>query len=355
MKLSRIKTMLLVVTVAATMLFSSTAVFAAVNADTTEPKITKNVAIADGVTLADTTVTFNVSQVTPYKDGAGVEYAAPATIEAFDVTGTVSSTNKTAEVELGVAAKIAAAGNKPGQYMFDVRETAPTQGTNWTTVDSTVYLLQVLVDNAGAYKYSVTKKDANVDNANTDKTDLIFKNVYEATAYLIVSKAVTGDDYVPTDTEYEFTVAFTANGDLAKVPEKVSGRIGSADATEYTVTDNKVVVKLKKGETITFTGLPAGIKYTVTETTPTVQTYKDTTITQKADGETVMSDQTATATQIQTLGNKGENSVAVTNNFTPIAPTGLIMSYLPYISMIALAIAAVALYLVSKRREAARR
>lgn len=342
--LKKARVLILAVMTATVMLLGSTAAFAAVDNSGDEPKITKNVTIADGVTLADTTVTFNVQQVAN-PDGLD----APDSIADYPVTGTVSSSKTTVnDVALGIAGKIDK--TKPGEYTFEVSEEALTPVTNWTS-DDTVYLLQVLVKNDQTVTYSVTEKNA----TEAAKTDLIFTNVYKATANLSVSKAVTGDAYVAADTEYTFKATFAANGSTAQVPAKVMGKIGET-STEYTVSNNEVEFTLKKGETITFEGLPAGIKYTVTEEkpSPTTVTYTNTTVDQKIDGEAQTQTTGLASASNAVLGNAGENSVAFTNNYQQITPTGLIISYLPYIAMILLAMAALALYVVSKRRRAAR-
>ena len=343
--LKKARVLILAVMTATVMLLGSTAAFAAVDNSGDEPKITKNVTIADGVTLADTTVTFNVQQVAN-PDGLD----APDSIADYPVTGTVSSSKTTVnDVALGIAGKIDK--TKPGEYTFEVSEEALTPVTNWTS-DDTVYLLQVLVKNDQTVTYSVTEKNA----TEAAKTDLIFTNVYKATANLSVSKAVTGAEYVDAATEYGFTVRFVSNGETAQVPSSVMGKIGSGEATSYTVTDGKLTFKLKKDETITFSDLPAGIKYTVTEEelSPTTVTYTNTTVDQKIDGEPQAQTTGPASASNAVLGNAGENSVAFTNNYQQITPTGLIISYLPYIAMILLAMAALALYVVSKRRRAAR-
>ena len=86
--------------------------------------------------------------------------------------------------------------------------------------------------------YSVTKKG----ETPATKTELTFTNAYKATTDLSVSKAVTSDANVDKDTEYEFTITFTAGGDTAPVPSKISGKIGDGEATDYTVTDSKATL-----------------------------------------------------------------------------------------------------------------
>ncbi len=327
------------------MLLGSMAVFAAVNNSADEPTITKNVTIAEGVTLDNTTVTFQVKQVAN-ADGL----TAPATVATYTTDGTVSSTaTEVNNIVLNLAAKID--DTKPGEYTFEVSETAPTSNDNWT-IDTTVYLVQVLVKNDKTVTYSVTKKG----ETPATKTELTFTNAYKATTDLSVSKAVTSDANVDKDTEYEFTITFTAGGDTAPVPSKISGKIGDGEATDYTVTDSKATFKLKKGQTITFSGLPAGLKYTVTETKPTPSTveYVDTDVAQTIDGNEQTSTKGLASKTNAVLGNKGANTVGFTNNYKEISPTGIITHYLPYIAVILLAIVAFALFIVSRRRKAAR-
>ena len=198
------------------------------------------------------------------------------------------------------------------------------------------------VKNDNTVLYSIT--DTNDDNAV--KTEAAFANTYEKKSSLTVSKAVVNPEYVDeSKDEYEFTITFIENGSAA-VPENVK-----IDGEQVAVESGKVTFKLKDGDSAEISDVPVGVKYTLEETTPTDANYEGTAISAKnGDDET-----TSDSTKIENmLIGEDTNTADVTNTYKEVAPTGIITHYLPYIAVILLAIVAFALFIVSRRRKAAR-
>ncbi|MDO5443995.1 MAG: FctA domain-containing protein, partial [Eubacteriales bacterium] len=140
--------------------------------------------------------------------------------------------------------------DKPGTYYYTVEQDDTSEPG--ITKDDTKYTVKVVVtdDGTGKLKTEVSATDEN--GAKVSPTALDFTNVFRSGS-LQVAKIVTGtagDKYQ----QFPFKITFGASGSY-KYSGSFSGTISSGDT-----------VKLKHGESIIITGLPAGIKYSVTET-----------------------------------------------------------------------------------------
>lgn len=304
----------------------------------TEPKITKNITVADGITFKDDAV-FSVHQIA---NADGV--TAPKTIIDYNVTidGKTLSDKHTGTGDLQLADKT---GSNPGEYTFEVKETAPTTA-GWTK-DSTVYQVHVYVDKDGAHTYSVTKDI----NGKQEKTDLVFTNTYVKTdGTFTVSKKVDKGDYTDKDTEYNFKATFTASSTSGNVADFVKNiqLNGAAIPASQIASDGTVTFQLKDGENANFTNVPVGVKVTVEETNRP-SNVNSTSITVTSNGKTsALSGDNVKAENV--LVGEGTNSVAYTNTYKDVSLTGVVTKIAPFVAMIAIAAGAAALYLVSRRR-----
>lgn len=104
--------------------------------------------------------------------------------------------------------------------------------------------------------------------------------------------------------------------------------------------------KLKSGEKLALTDLPAGTVYTVKEKEANADGYTTVVV---ATGSTVINEKDGIYT-IQ----KGANAVTVTNTRNEITPTDSILNVAPYAAALLLAIAAAALFFVKRRNSRAR-
>ena len=139
--------------------------------------------------------------------------------------------------------------------------------------------------------------------AENTKT-LIFDDVMETKSTITVSKTVEG---AATDQPFEFTIVFTGLKPNSTINTSAAGRI-IADADGYATK----TFFLKDGEKLDITGVPAGAKFTVTETgTPD---YKAS-CTVKAD-DTVLSTSSADAAKSLTSEEAAVKSGAAKADFT---------------------------------------
>ena len=212
-----------------------------------------------------------------------------------------------------------------GVYEYTLKEVAgKTAGV--TYYDKGIKLVVTVVnDNNGKLRIAAVHTES-TGEAKSDK----FPNTYKA-GELDVSKTVTGN-LGDKNKYFEFTVTLTGEkGKTYADSYAVTG--GSADAKNPTTIAVGVPTKfnLKHGDTITIANLPYGVTYTVTETAVDGYTTEKT----GADGTINAADQTA----------------AFTNNKAGSVDTGVVLNNMPYILVLAVLAAGVAVFIIRKRRE----
>lgn len=321
---------------------------------TTAPTVDKTVNYADGVTLPDdTNIVFTVTKVanadgvTAPDDGANV---------------TVKAATKSDFTKSGDTAHLSISGlpEKVGEYTYSITENALTtdqNGYGWTKTSGDTYYLHVLVKKKG----NTTEKEYFVTTTNTTTTDnadnktysdkvnsIAFTNKYtKKAANLTITKNVSDTTYEPKDQEYTFKVTFETN-DLN--PTKKYSYTKGEGTNAQTITSGDTLT-LKNGEAATFTDIPAGTKVTVVETP--VTNIKDVKIDVKSNG-TAATQQTinkgADFTTGSVLIGEKTNAITFTNEYTDVTATGVVTNIAPYITMVVVAGAAIAVYVVLKKR-----
>ena len=300
--------------------------------------VTKNLHIAEGITVPDTTFTFNITQTAG--DATTVTKTTTAAFKADTVTNDLVS--KAATTELADETKYPHA----GVYTFTVNEVKGNVAG--MTYDTKSYTVNVYVVNDG----DGLKVDSITANDGTAKvTDMSFDNTYVKDSSLTIEKKVTGTQADRTK-HFNFTRAsYTGTivkGDKCKETHQnvvlTFDNNGKATAN----------VELCDGDTITFDNIAAGTRYTVTEAgatdgyTPSVAVVENGGIaeqinaTSEADGITADN---------KLIGEKA-NSVVFTNAYADTPITGVIINNLPYVVLAAAAVCAlVALVLINRRRQ----
>lgn len=143
-----------------------------------------------------------------------------------------------------------------GIYIYKLSE---VKGTDTGIVyDETVYYVKVVVKlNEQTQKY-----EAEVSYfANEACTELLladlptFNNTTKPTGSLTISKTVSGNA-ASTTKEFTFTLTLSKNGEI------ITGEVTYGDLT---FKDGKYTFTLKHNGSVTITGIPAGLDYTVTE------------------------------------------------------------------------------------------
>ena len=303
--------------------------------------VTKNLHIAEGITVPDTTFTFNITQTAG--DATTVTKTTTAAFKADTVTNDLVS--KAATTELADETKYPHA----GVYTFTVNEVKGNVAG--MTYDTKSYTVNVYVVNDG----DGLKVDSITANDGTAKvTDMSFDNTYVKDSSLTIEKKVTKHYNITinmtkatTDTRASYTGTIVKGDKCKETHQNVVltfDNNGKATAN----------VELCDGDTITFDNIAAGTRYTVTEAgatdgyTPSVAVVENGGIaeqinaTSEADGITADN---------KLIGEKA-NSVVFTNAYADTPITGVIINNLPYVVLAAAAVCAlVALVLINRRRQ----
>lgn len=306
------------------------------------------------------------------------------TIDVANVTGT--STEFAEEILSGAGISL----SDVGEYTFEIREDttslniAGTQSSfGWSVVDGdSVYYLRVLIKNNGdgttstLYFLTNTNNDpATYGGSTSHKLDSAdFVNTYNKKSTedgdpdsdpntLTVTKDVLNPEYVSSSNEYDIKVTvqlpatqkgadgnyFVADGDYtASISGQVDGCGEKAPTGTLDAATGQIVysVKLHDGESIVISDMAEGVTYSVVEEN-TDQYTNLTSIGYKVDGATSAAENCADQTF-----DGNDSTVIVENTFKDVTATGVVTSVAPYITLVAVAAAGIAGYMVLKRRVA---
>lgn len=211
-----------------------------------------------------------------------------------------------------------------GVYEYTLKEVAGTTA-GVTYYDKGIKLVVTVVnDNNGKLRIAAVHTES-TGEAKSDN----FPNTYKA-GELDVSKTVTGN-LGDKNKYFEFKVTLTGEaGKTYRDSYAVTGGSNTANPSTIKIGEDTTFL-LKHGDTITIANLPYGVTYTVTETAVDGYTTEKT----GADGTINAADQTA----------------AFTNTKNGEVDTGVVLNNMPYILVLAVLAAGVAVYIIRKRRE----
>ncbi len=330
--------------------------------------ITKTVT-TDGNTYAPNT-TFNF-EVTP-GTGKGADensLAAPDQVVVYpgvdkglNVVGAAQfAPNKeepTSEVYTDDTVRItvdSSAFTKPGVYHYQVKETMPAVKYEGIKYDESVKdLLVYVVRNEEDGTFTVDGVIEVKDGQKVGEgTGVSFTNNYgkqdpdqpdpedDTTHDITVTKEVTGNQ---GDQNKEFNFAISvkpaSDGEIYKLVKISNGTETFVQAIG--ATDMGVTVGLKSGESVKIYGLSENDSYSITETDANQDGYTTT-----AAGDNVNDDQTGSAGRLD-----ADNKAATVTNARNIStPTGIILTFAPYILMVAAAGVLAVMFLRKKREE----
>lgn len=219
----------------------------------------------------------------------------------------------------------------PGVYRYVVSEVAPTNQYDGITYSTKTYNLDVYVElEDGVNKITAVTLDGTAV-ATGKASSAAFENAY-ATNNLTVTKKITGNQ-ADMDKEFEFTI--TINGAEGETYTLIQ------DGAKTTVTSGtSVKVSLGNEASVTVYGLSASDTYTIVEEDTSSDGY-ETTIAGADETEKLTASGKA---------DTADDSVVYTNDKNVTTPTGILMSYAPYILMVVVAGAAVVLFLRRRNR-----
>lgn len=182
----------------------------------------------------------------------------------------------------------------------------------------------------------------------------------------------TGD----TTKRFEVTVTFTAPADKTVMSDIAYTGGSSADNDSSEITNGEIIagdsgwtgtrfvkIWLKHGDTVTFTNIPAGVKYEVQETSYQLDGYdpptfsfvpgehdtEDYKIADKTSGDDYTKYITGTIQRYD-----DSDSITIENAKNSTLDVGVALEDAPYIGIMILAVAAAAVFVVAKRKSAVR-
>lgn len=215
-----------------------------------------------------------------------------------------------------------------GVYTYKITEVVPTIKTAGTTYnDKDIYLVVTVLNDESTQNHFVAA--IHYESASGSKTAGI-TNSYNA-GDLSVTKKITGN-MADMDKTFPFEVVFIpANGETFNT----TVQIVTDSARDYTTTKNEdgsYTVKFELGHegTATFTNIPVGTTYTITE-----------------DAGKYTSDNTKVADGTINGGDKDESEW--TNTLSSEIDTGISMDSMPYVLLLAVACMGLIVFISKKR------
>lgn len=345
---------------AAAMVFgSSTAVMAADPTETAKVTMTKKYQVngADGAQspaetfqFADATLAFVAG--TKYNDANAVDtekavensMGIPADVRTITITGpSYSEGDTTRDKNITTAVITAAKYDSVGSYIYTFQETAGN--TAGVTYDNNQYKLYVNVvngDTAGTYKIG----GAYVKNPAGDKVQEIV-NTYQS-GNLKITKTVTGN-MGDKNKVFEVKVTLTvADGKTVNAPVTITTTDAALTnpatiaAGEWSGNKAEVTLHVKDGTTVELKNLPVGVSYAVKE-----EAYSDYTTSYTQNGNGITGAPASTAVRENAI-----DTVTITNHKDTAIDTGVIVSNLPYILILAAVAGGLVLFAAGKKHRA---
>lgn len=211
-----------------------------------------------------------------------------------------------------------------GVYEYTLKEVAGTTA-GVTYYDKDIKLVVTVVnDNNGKLRIAAV----HTESTGETKSDN-FPNTYKA-GELDVSKTVIGN-LGDKNKYFEFKVTLTGeNGKTYRDSYAVTGGSNTENPTSIKI-GKETTFLLKHGDTITIENLPYGVTYTVTETAAAGYTTTST-----GDHGTISA---------------VDQAAEFTNNKAGSIDTGVVLNNMPYILVLAVLAAGVAVFIIRKRRE----
>ncbi len=222
-----------------------------------------------------------------------------------------------------------------GKYYYLIEETPGT--TAGVTYNSDPVILEVaVVESApGVFTplyYLMFKAVKDGENWTKGAKISVIENTYKASS-LAVSKTIAGN-FGDKSKYFDVTVTFTL-----PTGKTMGGTISYAGG-KYTTTavDSTTLVaniQLKHGDTVTFTNIPEGVTWTVAEADYTGDGYTTTYL---------------PVTPAGTIDTKDADTAAITNTRNQMVETGISLDSLPYILLLAGAVAGLGILVIRRRR-----
>lgn len=309
------------------------------NVQTTVAKITKELKLAEGITVPNATFKFTATKITADAPEATIKDVVYSTTDSKgDLTNGVYLLDKSSNITFGTFPHA-------GEYLYTVKETANTY--NAATGEAVVYssesyTMHVYVINTANGGTEIEKITA-ANRLGNKVSAMDFENIYtKNNSSLTISKTTAGKNADRTK-DFTFSLIFTKSATADS--DTYEGMIGN-EKVEFKAGEENTF-KLHDGEKIVFTNLPAGTRYVVEETgttdyTPSVKVVENGTKTVEKAAAKGASLASAETNKTNLVG-EGTNTADFTNTYDDVPITGLILNNLPFAILIGAAAALLAL------------
>lgn len=292
-----------------------------------QPKVYKTYQVNNGTAPAETFTFKFEGQSYVNGDGQTVTDATiPAIANATISFNALTATSK-GEATLGIDAK----NYELGVYTYKVTEVAgDTAGVTYD--DTKLYLVLTILRDENSGKHFVAAMHYETVTGEKKGEDGAIVNEYDAGS-LSVTKNIAGN-MANIDKEFAITVRFAAPTDkTVESTITVTKPDNTTETKKFTDGALSYTINLGEDDTVTFTNLPEGVTYTVTEN---AENYTSSLPTGGATGDIAAND---------------TDSVKITNTLTSEVDTGVTLDSIPYIVMLVAAVAAIAVVLTRKKGE----
>ncbi len=230
---------------------------------------------------------------------------------------------------------------RPGVYGYKVTQTPEFKSGVTAKTGANGYDVLVYVENNNGVKSISYVVRASGTNAE-EKSNLEFTYEYQTYSVTIV-KSVTGNQG-ETNVNFGFTYGIVGNNNSEKYI------VTKTNKENVSTIVNGGTFELQDGEKVVIRGLNKD-NVTVTETSQG-RGYKTSITDEKQTAEQMAALQDADASNTATINEVGADATKYVNNYrATTAPTGLVMNYIPYILMAAIAGAFAFVMLRRKNRE----
>lgn len=253
-------------------------------------------------------------------------------------------------------------GDAPGIFKYELTEVAGTTvGESYDT--ATKYYIYVVYGYATptadslsvlgcyAYKagtnYTLGQAHGTSGNAQYNKVSPHFTNTFGTTT-LKFSKTVEGT-FGDRSKEFTFHLKTTASAGFADgATITTTGSTFGSPAGHDLIVGREYDIQLKHGETFSISGLPVGLKYTISEDTESGYTTTATKV--SGNGASASNASGRTGTMSGTIQD-GDNEIAYVNSTGETTPTGVFFEYMPYLIIGGCAIIGMLLFVVLKKKK----
>lgn len=310
--------------------------------------ITKNFEMADGIQTPNVTFKFTATSTTPDAPTATIKDIVYANADQGTPVNGKVTVSKKSNMTFGDF-------KHAGEYVYTVTETK--ENTEGVTYSTETYILRVYVINSDSglkIKNMTAEKGTSNGTQGNKVSEISFTNTYQKDASLTIEKQTTGDLADKTK-KFGFTLTIYPSATETNQNVTYTGKIGNSNVqfNANTATD----FELANGESLVFEKLPAGTTYEVVEKgvedgyTPTISVIENGTKTvaekQGTDADALSSKQNAK----DNLVGENENKVTFVNRYQDVPMTGVIMTNLPWIMVMGVAIVTLGALVFLKNRK----